>query len=59
MGTIKGEKLNEHESDLSPICKNKKRPEPGPNGLSVSGSDGLAGLYNVVMQTSNIQLQSI
>ncbi len=26
-GTIQGEKLNEPEPDLSPICKNKKRPE--------------------------------
>ncbi len=48
LGTIQGEKLKEPEPDLSPICKNKKRPEPGPNGLSVSGPvrfDGLAGLY--------------
>ncbi len=28
------------EPDLS----KKKRPEPGPNGFSVSGPDGLAGL---------------
>ncbi len=47
LGTIKGEKLNEPKSDLSPICQKKKRPEPGPNGLSVSGPDGLAGLYLV------------
>ncbi len=39
-GTIQGEKLNEPEPDLSPICKNKKRPEPGPNGLSVTGPVG-------------------
>ncbi len=40
MGTNKGEKLNEPESDPSPICKKKKWPEPGPNGLSVSGPVG-------------------
>ncbi len=47
LGIIQGEKLNEPEPDLSPICKNKKWPEPSPNGLSVSGSDGLAGLFCV------------
>ncbi len=53
LGTIKGEKLNEPESNLSPICKNKQRPEPGPNGLSVSGPSGsnrLAGLYLIYHQ---------
>ncbi len=39
LGTIKGEKLNDRDYDVK-----KKRPEPGPNGLSVSGPDGLAGL---------------
>ncbi len=39
-GTIQGEKINEPEPDLSPICKNKKCPELGPNGLSVSGPVG-------------------
>ncbi len=43
LGTIKGEKLNEPESDPSPICQKKKCPEPGPKGLSVSGPGGLAG----------------
>ncbi len=51
LGTIQGEKLNEPEPDLSPICKKKKN---GPNPARMdsacrapSGSDGLAGLYCV------------
>ncbi len=36
LGTIQGA-----EPNLSPNCKKKKCPEPGPNGLSVSGPVGL------------------
>ncbi len=42
LGTIKGEKLNEPEPiRAQSVKKKKKRPEPGPNGLSVSGPAGL------------------
>ncbi len=37
LGTMKGEKLNEPESDLSPICQKKKKNDP--NGLRVSGPE--------------------
>ncbi len=46
LGTIKGVKLNEPESDPSPICQKKERPKPGPNGLSVSAPSGPDGLYS-------------
>ncbi len=45
LGTIKGEKLNEPESDLSPICqkKNTARMDSAcraPTGLQGSGGGG-------------------
>ncbi len=44
MGTNKGEKLNEPESDPSPICK--KSPARMDSACRApSGSDGLADLY--------------
>ncbi len=48
LGTIKGEKLNEPEPDLSPILKTKNGPNPARMDSACrapSGSDGLAGLY--------------
>ncbi len=57
MGTIKGEKLNEPESDPSPICKKKKN---GPSLARMdsacrapSGPDGLADLYHWVLEQSH------
>ncbi len=47
LGTIKDEKLNEPESDPSPICQKKKGPNPARMDSACqapSGPDGLAGL---------------
>ncbi len=56
MGTNKGEKLNEPESDPSPICKKKKN---GPSLARMdsacrapSAPDGLADLYCGPVETS-------
>ncbi len=37
-----------------PICQKKK---PGPNRLSVSGPDGLAGLYFLGIYNMSVQYQ--
>ncbi len=43
---------------LSPICKKKKkRPEPGPNGLSVSGPDGLARALLCIVHNLELIIQ--
>ncbi len=47
LGTIKGEKLNEPESDPSPNCKKKNVPNPTRRDSACRaplGHDGLAGL---------------
>ncbi len=44
--TIKGEKLNEPESDPNPICKKEKNvPSPAQMDSRPTGPDGLAGVY--------------